>query len=297
MLFRSIRETSPRDVSGTRIQTEQQQCPSPPLSATTASPASTRSDLKSLPDTIERLALELSRSNLQLDRANLEQLQAQLSSPALSPQVPCMSPTPPCPDLEMDDEPQLFPTSPVEVYVDKTPFVTDMKRLRRQESSHYNNDPNNSRSIQTLVQGMIESGTQCNVHHRASPPAITPTSPTRLDTILEPDADMALEVDEAYVNASTSDAEREEVLLLETMVSLRRAGAPAGIRKMGLLHYRASADAALNCANVVRSRPRMRRRHKLQQGGEASSIVSSAFSSPVIPPSLPDDSVLPFRRV
>jgi len=188
--------------------------------------------------------------------------------------------------------------------VDRTSLAPDAKRLVRQRSSQFNNNPNNSRTIQDLVQGMIASGSQCNVHRPSQRPP-TPTSANRLGPILEPDDEinlevgMDLQVDDAYLNGPTSDTEKEEQLLIETMMSLRRAGAPAGVRKLGgTLQYRASAEAALNCANVVRSRPRMRKRGKMhRRGSKASSIVSSAFSSPVIPPSLPDDLHVPFRRV
>jgi hypothetical protein len=192
--------------------------------------------------------------------------------------------------------------------VEQMPEVSDMRRLRRQQSSRFNNNPDNTRTIQTLVEGMIASGSQCNVH-RGSPPPATPTSAKRLEPILEPllepephmNVDLGsvpLEVDEAYVNGQVPDRDKEEMLLLESMMSLRRAGTPAGIRKVGLLPYRASAEAALNCANVVRSRPRMRKRKSIHRGSIASSAVSSAFSSPVIPPSLPDDyQHIPARRV
>ncbi|KAB5554787.1 hypothetical protein GE09DRAFT_140157 [Coniochaeta sp. 2T2.1] len=314
------RELSPREVAGTSAQCgEQSQCPSPPLSATAVSlPSSrTRNDSSSAPDSIDRLAQELSRQNLQLDRANLEQLQLQLSSPSLSPQMPCRSPMPPCPELEADhDEPQLYlhnrrrlhnaPTllPPSAMDIDGRPVMPDAKRLSRQRSSQFHNNPNNTRTIQDMVEGMIASGSQCNVH-RTSPPPLTPTSAKRLGPILEPDEDMKLDVslelqvDDAYLHGPTSDTEKEEAFLIETMMSLRRAGAPAGVRKVGSLQYRASAEAALSCANVVRSRPRMRKRNRMhRRSSKGSSIVSSAFSSPIIPPSLSEESsLMPFRQL
>lgn len=318
-LRRRSRELSPREAAAAAgEQCEHSQWPSPPLSATAVSPSTrTRRDSKPAPDSIDSLAQELSRQNLQLDRANLEQLQFQLSSPSVSPSIPCMSPIPPCQELEIDDEPRprldsrrgrhvpaAIPTlSPSPMDVDQAPAVADTKRLTRQRSSQFHNNPNNSQAIQTLVEGMIETRSQCNVH-RASPPLLTPTSAKRLGPILEPDDEakldvdcMDLQVDEAYANGPTSDTEKEDMLLMETVMSLRRAAAPAGIRKTGFLQYRASADAALSCANVVRSRPRMRKRSRLPRGSKASSIVSSAFSSPTIPPSLADETPIPHRQL
>lgn len=305
---RKSSELSPREVAAAGEQCAQSQCPPPPLSARP------RDDSKSAPDSVESLAQELSRQNLQLDRANLEQLQLQLSSPSLSPRPPYMSSIPLCPELEIDDEPpprldsrsrrQALPAlsltmPPCPMDLDQRPVAPDMKRLSRQRSSQFNNDPNNSRTIQTLVEDMIASGSQCNVH-RASQPPLTPTSPNTLGPGdgVKVDVDcMHLQVDDAYANGLTLDAEKEEALLMKTMMSLRRAGAPSGVRKIGLLQYRASADAAFNCVNVVRSRPRMRKRGRTHRGSKAYSIISSAFSSPVIPPSITDEMRIPLGQL
>ena len=315
-MSRSSRQLSPREVAGTNEQCGgQSQCPSPPLSATAVSPLSsrTRHDSRSAQDSIDRLAQEMSKQTLQLDRANLEQLQMQLSSPSISPQMPCRSPIPPCPELIADnDEPQLYsdsrrrrhnaptllPRSAMDI--DGRPVAPDAKRLSRQRSTQFHNNPNNTRAIQNLVEGMIASGSQCNVH-RTSPPPLTPTSAERLLPILEPDDEMTidvgleLQVDDAYLHGPTSATEKEEAFLIETMMSLRRAGAPAGVRKVGTLQYRASAEAALNCTNVVKNRPRMRKRNRLHC---RSSKASSTVSSRIIPPSLSDESsLMPFRQL
>ncbi|OIW23696.1 hypothetical protein CONLIGDRAFT_140143 [Coniochaeta ligniaria NRRL 30616] len=313
---RRSRELSPREAAAAGEQC-QSQCPSPPLSATTVSPSTrTGRDSKSAPDSIDSLAQELSKQNLQLDRANLAHLQIQLSSPLLSPSAPCMPPIPPCLTLKIDDErrprqdsrrrrpsPPALPTlSHTPMEVDQPPIAADEKRLVRQRSSQFHNNPNNSQAIQTLVEGMIASRSQCNVH-RVSPPALTLTSAKRVVPISDPDDDikldlecMDLQVDEAYANGPSSDAEKEEKFLIETMTSLRRAAAPAGVRKPGYLQYRASADSALSCANVVRSRPRMRKRSKAHRRSKASSMISSPICSPVIPPSLPDELRIPSRH-
>jgi hypothetical protein len=272
-------------------------------------------DPEALAASVDSLAQELSKQNLRLDRANLAQLQLQLSLPSGSPPLPCISPIPPCPDLEIDDEPTSYPETrrrdlssaavllPESMQLDPSLVAQDTKRLRRQRSSQYNNNPNNARTIQAMVEDMISSGSQCNV--RPSPPPLTPTSATMLGPILEPDNGMkfdvdclGLQVDDSYVNGLTPDVEKDERSLIETMMSLRRAGAPGGVRKMGVLQYRASADAALSCANVVRSRPRMRRRHgPHHRSSKASSAISSAISSPVVPPSLDDGSRITFGEL
>jgi hypothetical protein len=41
----------------------------------------------------------------------------------------------------------------------------------------------------------------------------------------------------------------------------------------------------------------MRRRKRTHRGSMGSSMVSSAFSSPIIPPSLADEPLVPFRQL
>jgi hypothetical protein len=172
------------------------------------------------------------------------------------------------------------------------PFVSHPRTLRRQQSSGLGTtEPSSSRTTQSLVESMISSGSQCNVH---SAPLPTPTSATRRGPIIEPAPNVSLdlscvglEVDEAYCEGNEPDD--EELAWIENMISLRRARSPGGIRKHGLLRYRPSAEVGLRCANAVRNRPRMRKRPKLGPNSKASSVVSSAISSPVIPPSIPDD--------
>lgn len=148
-----------------------------------------------------------------------------------------------------DFAPQL-PTVPFSLDEDDS-AAQDPKRLRRQLTTQFNNNPLNTRTIQTLVADMISTGEQCNVY------SATPSSPS----VMGPDDKMemeltALEVDEAYV------ADADDLSWMEAMVSMRRASGPSGIRKNGPLRYRTSADMAMRCANVVRSVPRMRKRRK-----------------------------------
>ncbi|KAL1848315.1 hypothetical protein VTK73DRAFT_10160 [Phialemonium thermophilum] len=177
------------------------------------------------------------------------------------------------------------------------------------------NDLGKSSSLQSLrsrIEDMISTGSQCNVYSAplAPPPpsaAVPVTSsgeescsgaaaavatsredgsdPTTSTAAAEPDFSFAaveLEVDEGFCGDGLDadvDAEAEaaaEIAWVQSLVSLRRAGEPSGIRKSGresggggglvvartLLPFRQSADVALGCATVVRNRPRMRKRKR-----------------------------------
>ncbi|KAJ4313742.1 hypothetical protein N0V84_009254 [Fusarium piperis] len=114
----------------------------------------------------------------------------------------------------------------------------------------------------------------------ASPIAINPV--TYLDaqnrgsrTIYGPDFDdypRSLEVDEGYCE------EEDDFSWLESAVSLRSAGIPAGITKRYGLRYRTSAEAASRCSNAIHSLPRMRRRDKRRRRQHRSTEASAAES-------------------
>jgi len=81
-----------------------------------------------------------------------------------------------------------------------------------------------------------------------------------------------LQVIEPDDNPETSDA-RDAATLIENFRALRRAGTPGGttIRRTvdGIpLRYRLSSQAASRCPNLVKSRPRMRKRkeHRKHEG-------------------------------
>ncbi|KAI1401900.1 hypothetical protein F4819DRAFT_307001 [Hypoxylon fuscum] len=147
-----------------------------------------------------------------------------------------------------------------------------------------------------LMSNMIESGEQCNVH--VSAPLTPMTAPLSRSTTsflpsIQPDdnanpqfADgdkMELEVDSTYRG---QDEEEEEAGPSETTPSetlaLRDAGAPAGIRKFGLLRYRSSLEAASRCKNMRKSIPRMRRRPKTERSESRASTNTESTSSTVI---------------
>lgn len=205
------------------------------------------------------------------------------------------------------------PSEPIEVdesYV-KRPDEgrLDVKHPRRRPSGYLRGGHVSKRPVDPRLEGMIANETQCSV--RAEPPAMptisTPSSPSastagQTGTIqapfIVPDPDYvvpngALEPDDNEDEGMT-DILREELGLAEGSIPLRAAIGPGGIRKHTVggisLRYRLSADAALRCANVVRSRPRMRKRAKNRHGSTTSSAATSVAPSPVIPPSVPSGS-------
>lgn len=137
--------------------------------------------------------------------------------------------------------------------------------------------------------------------HGDSDPAGPQTLTIDMAPCIDPDPnvdielpDFELQVDEAYCGvAADTVAPEDEATLIETLRSIRRTAIPGGMvrRHVGsvALHYRLSADAALRCQNVVRSKPRMRKRKMTRTDSIASSsiVTGSMSSSPVNPPSLP----------
>lgn len=122
------------------------------------------------------------------------------------------------------------------------------------------------------------------------PEPIEPLPPPSINVTA---ADTVLEVDEAYCSGDPSST-YEDTLLEEERAMINRARglrrpSPGGTMQRhahGMpLRYRLSADAALRCQNLVRAKPRMRRRRKQatreleSQRTQKSSAVSSSASS------------------
>ncbi|KXX81810.1 hypothetical protein MMYC01_202988 [Madurella mycetomatis] len=207
------------------------------------------------------------------------------------------------------------PSEPIEVdesYLKKPDEGRlDVKQPRRRPSGYLRGGHVSKRPVDPRLEGMIANEMQCSV--RAEPPAMpatsTPSSPststagqTRIiqAPFIEPDPDYvvpnnALEPDDDE-DEGMVDILREDLGLAEGGIPLRAAIGPGGIRKHTVggisLRYRLSVDAALRCANVVRSRPRMRKRAKNRHGSTTSSAATSVAPSPVIPPSVPSGSQL-----
>lgn len=157
----------------------------------------------------------------------------------------------------------------------------DMQHLRRQMSSKFNKDPHNTRAIQTLVEGMVSTGTQCNVY----------TPPLEPDTPIEADdpnnMDYEMEVTSLEVDENPGDDTEYQSPFIERFLSLRRASGTSGIRKSGFPLHPSSTDTALRCQHLVRNKPRMRKRSKLKRQsslaamsvGDAPSVGSSPAAS------------------
>ncbi|ROW13297.1 hypothetical protein VPNG_05527 [Cytospora leucostoma] len=155
----------------------------------------------------------------------------------------------------------------------------DLKRLRRQTSSKFHNDPQNTRAIQSLVEEMIATRTQCNV----SMPHLAPTPPVEANKTDGMDYEVevtGLEVDENH----GADAD-DETPFIDKFLTLRHASITTGIRKSGFPLHQSSTDTALRCQQLVRNKPRMRKRPKMRRQppglttiptGEASSVGSSS---------------------
>ena len=180
----------------------------------------------------------------------------------------------------------------------------DARRVRRQPSSHLrgtSSRPADRRRLET----MIESGEQCNVRSETRPAAPAPPLPPPTLTLaaepafiepdpafIEPDPECAMPIPELEVDdtdGGISELPPDLLTLADGILPSRYAGGSGGIRKYSTggvaLRYRLSVDAALRCTNVVRSRPRMRKRTKTRLGSTTSSALTSpAMSSAPSPP-------------
>ncbi|RYP66311.1 hypothetical protein DL770_008818 [Monosporascus sp. CRB-9-2] len=137
------------------------------------------------------------------------------------------------------------------------------RKFRRQTDPRLQQNP----CLEILLTTMVENNVQCNVQGSTpDPPALgSRSSISRLRASAQPgdnsqleqadDDLMDLEVDANY-------CEDDDEILLNDTIALREAGAPAGIRKLGALKYRSSADASSHYRNIKKNIPRMRRRQK-----------------------------------
>ncbi|KAH7633101.1 hypothetical protein B0T09DRAFT_86218 [Sordaria sp. MPI-SDFR-AT-0083] len=190
--------------------------------------------------------------------------------------------------INYDYSPSVAPTIPNAASSSSSANTSESKGKRPERRQSKHNAQTQSRSIQALVEEMIETGTQCNVRSAPLPAPSAPVLSTLDDLKVDHGYDFAsmkLEVDERYRDG-TVDVLEEERALLES-IQVRRAGSgPAGIRKHTVegtlpLRYQLSAEAALRCATVVRSKPRMRRRKEHGTGSVTSSVAYSTNSSPM----------------
>lgn len=222
-----------------------------------SSPLSVTSSLPAIPSTssqpIDKLAHELSKQTLfpdallrprprRLSPGTSPSLIADLSAVALEADDDCGM------DLSMADIAEHQP-------------VADWKRSRRQWHSRFANNPNNARAIESRLSDMISDNSQCNVRQPPTPASksmpqypIIPKTDADDSHILEPSA--RIEPDEDFC------AEVHGQSMMHRLLAEREhlMGPDGATRRYGALRFRGSAETALRCQNVVRHRPRMRKR-------------------------------------
>lgn len=126
---------------------------------------------------------------------------------------------------------------------------------------------NRNEAMQTLVENMICSETQCRVQ---APPLSTPV-PRGAYGPCQTGNETFLEVDE--IMSDDFDLERP---VIDSFLEARRAMKPSGISKAEPLRYRSSTETALRCQNLVRNKPRMRKRTKIREKPSSSTTPSAA---------------------
>ncbi|AEO62375.1 uncharacterized protein THITE_2106477 [Thermothielavioides terrestris NRRL 8126] len=214
---------------------------------------------------------------------------------------------PPAPALDVGE-----PIVIDEAYAEQPdhPRLLELKQSQQRQTSGQLRGSSNARLVDQRLEDMVITGTQCNVRSEPGPSApgttttTTTTTPSRPPSSypimnaapafieLDPDCAMPtpdLEVDDTCAEGIDIPDDLFSFSPAEGSISLRSASRPGGIRKYTVggvsLRYRLAADAALRCANVVRSRPRMRKRTGTKTRRDSApslSAVASAMSSPAV---------------
>jgi hypothetical protein len=205
-------------------------------------------------------------------------------SPPIEPLVPSITASPAVSHKDLRDSPLPNHNATGHDSVDDgMPMIEDTKNSPPQSDACAQSNTFNPRAVrESLMELMITHGLQCNVQTstpttpisacRPSLPNFTTTSNFNRIPCLAPiprftpllqlgsdepmgDTEMSLEVDVGY-------NEQEDDFLLNSLVSLRQAAAPGGIRRYGGLKYRRSAEIALQGKNMRRNEIKMRKRPK-----------------------------------
>lgn len=164
--------------------------------------------------------------------------------------------------LEVDDSedemPALAPTAsaPTSPYMKALGGSISCRRMQRQLNTQLQLSSSHIRDINTLVEDMISTNSQCRLQQRSSRTNMRgPISPLTQELTVDPmddgRSDNCFDIDEGFCFADLSG---------EDEMSLRRASAPSGIRKHGPTKYSRSADVSIGGRAKVRSTPRMRKR-------------------------------------
>ncbi|TVY34005.1 hypothetical protein LOCC1_G008703 [Lachnellula occidentalis] len=131
------------------------------------------------------------------------------------------------------------------------------RRLQRQLNVQLQSCSNHMRDINTLVEDMITSNSQCNLHKSASKPCLLSPPPS----IHGEEEDLVVDLlDYEPRNISVDEDEGfgdyEEPMFFKDDLSLRRACTPTGIRKYSGLRHRSSSESV--GANGMASNGRMK---------------------------------------
>ena len=215
--------------------------------------------------TMDVLTHKFSNSHLSLDKGISATFACSSVASSSQPPEPTLGMAPCCPTSSSDVPNRHATQSPTASA--REPDLTrhshnlkpGVRQLRRQPSSRFLNEAEAKDAIQTRVEEMISTGTQCNVYT----PPLVPFVSIEADENEGIDSNMGatgLEVDEGVGNDDES-----EIALIDRLLSLRRASGTLGIRKSGFPLYPSSTDTALRCQNLVRNKPRMRRRKARQK--------------------------------
>lgn len=135
---------------------------------------------------------------------------------------------------------------------------------RRRPSPQFRNITQNHRANDTPSEGLTCA--------RTLPTVIEPPAVPLIDTgaheatLMEIDA-TCLEVDSNLSGATECD------ILLEKLTEARRLGGPLGMKQVV---HRSSTETALRCRNVVRNKPRMRKRTKLRDQSSLPAMSAAA---------------------
>ncbi|RYP82005.1 hypothetical protein DL769_001762 [Monosporascus sp. CRB-8-3] len=137
------------------------------------------------------------------------------------------------------------------------------RKPRRQTDSRLQQNP----CLENLLTTMVENNVQCNVQGSTpDPPGLGwRSSISRLRASAQPgDSSQFEQADDVLMDlvVDANYCEGDDEILLNDTIALREAGAPAGIRKLGALKYRSSADAGSHCRNTKKNIPRVRKRQK-----------------------------------
>ncbi|TAQ83989.1 hypothetical protein B7494_g7685 [Chlorociboria aeruginascens] len=180
----------------------------------------------------------------------------------------CSVPSPP---REQDEEMAIVTRISDYQSVPSTPILSSprssnvaCRRLQRQLNAQLHNCNSHVRDINTLVEEMIATNSQCTLHSSTQDLSLPPVTSWQLgmgikvDTRIFAERHITPEEDEGF-------GEPEE-WSVEDEMTLRRASAPTGIKKLNTFRWRTSADC-VTTREKVRSVPRMRKRkhHKLSE--------------------------------